>query len=269
MLLVYDGNNYARKTFETDTTGLGIRRLFTDVYHNPTPSIVVFDGKNSKDKRREIYPGYKAQRPPAPDGFYRVLDFWKELLMHTHAVSIEVPGYEADDVIGKLADDATSPMTIWSTDRDYLAKCNEFVKVPQATLGDLPANEVRLYKTLVGDTTDNVKGLVGFGPKNWRLLSDQDKAHITAFLEGETPWPEIQIRDSLNLKAQQNAELLRAYWKVVGFLPIENSVIQSHMKIGSRNLALAESKLEGIHQGASSTGTKQVFGKSATGHFTM
>lgn len=256
MLVVYDGNNYARKVFETDTSGLGARRLFVDIAYNVTPTIVVFDGMNSKAKRRELYPGYKAQRPPTPDGFYRLLGFWKELLMHTHAVVMEVPGYEADDVIAAVAQGITSPMQIKSTDRDYLALCNEHVSVVGASMEGIPPNEIRLYKTLIGDTSDNVKGLVGFGPKEWLKLTPSMKDEIINFLKGNIEWTYPLARDSLNSWVEKNTPLLRAYWQVVGFMPVAAEDISKGTQIGVNNTPLAESKLEDVAQGSSSIGTK-------------
>lgn len=253
-LQIYDGNNYARKVFATDTSGLGIRRLFVDIYYNPDPCIVIFDGKGAKEERRKIFPEYKAQRPPAPDGFYRVLDFWKELLAHTHAIKIEVPHREADDSIAKIARGTSVPVEIRSTDGDYYALVNELVSAPGTEIAGISPEDVRLYKTLVGDNSDNVKGISKFGPKGFFELTRQTKDEIISFLNGEIEWTSCLKTDRLNNWVTENTPLLKSYWQVVGFLSVSDQSFAQGLSVGSRDLALAESKLDSVNQGVRSTG---------------
>lgn len=252
--LVVDGNNYARILFEADTSGQAVRRLFTDIAYNNRPTIVVFDGKNAKAARRAIFPGYKVGRLPAPDQFYRVMDFWQELLTHTHAIQIKVEGFEGDDVIHHLAHNTDGPLEIDSTDGDFCAFTNERVTQPKApALKSLRPQDVRLYKTLVGDTSDKIPGIKNFGPKGFESLTELVKTNIIGFLEGTGPWLNHLSRDSHNEWAYQNPELLRAFWKVAGFLPMRADQISANMTFGKVNLSLGHSKLDEVSSTTSSS----------------
>lgn len=250
---IYDTNNFVRKIFEK-ATGNPLRQMVSDAYYNTHPSIYVFDGKGAKLKRREIFPGYKGQRPPAPDNFYHLLNFFKELLHHTRAVIIEVEGYEADDVIGHIADRATRKTEIKSTDADYLAKCNDLVSAPLSQAGSLahiPACDIRLYKTVVGDNSDNVKGIRLFGKKSWEQMTEQGKDMFRAWLEDEGELEPLHFLSDLCRQSHldwclENKALLQSYWNVVGFLPMSPELVASGMTVGKPDWMLIDSKLKDI-----------------------
>lgn len=250
--LVVDGNNYARILFEAETSGNAIRRLYTDIAYNNRPTIVVFDGKNAKAARRAIFPGYKVGRLPAPDQFYRILDFWSELLMHTHAIQIKVDGFEGDDVIHHLAHNTDGPLEIDSTDGDFCAFTSERVIQPKApALKSLRPQDVRLYKALVGDTSDKIPGVKNFGPGGWLLLTEVVKTNIIDFLEGTGPWLNHLPRESHNEWAYRNSDLLRSFWKVAGFLPMQPEHISKNMIFGKPQPQVAMAKLDDLSTASS------------------
>jgi hypothetical protein len=254
LLNLFDGNNFARVQFEADPGGLPLRNLFVRAFQDPLPGIFVFDGVNSKAMRRVLYPMYKEGRKPAPDSFYLMLGFYKELLMHTNKTLIEVPGFEADDVIATLV--LANPelnIVIDSTDRDFCALENERVTTPKANLKGVERKDVRLYKTLVGDTSDKIGGIRLFGPKFWGTLDIKHRAHWIETLTKR----ELQMADydRLGLTRElhrnwlaHNHELLQTFWDIVGFYDVPMELINKHTKFGTPNHALAMSKLEELMQ---------------------
>lgn len=245
MLKLFDCNNTVRVRFEADTTGLPLRGLFLEAFSSG-PNVYFFDGKGSKALRREIYPEYKGKRKAAPDNFYLLLNFYKELLLHTNNVIVEVPGYEADDVIATFCKaNPTTEIEIDSTDRDFCGLLREGLTTPKANLKGVPAEEVRLYKTLVGDTSDNIPGIVGFAGGAWEKLTPWNKELFTQFFEGKISLqelPEMGLHTPKHQKA--DFKLLQIYWDIVGFYGVPNELIQKHTRVGTKNYALADSKLK-------------------------
>lgn len=252
-----DCNNIVRIRFEKD--GYALRNLFEWAFRDPEPHIFIFDGRNAKKARRDIFPGYKVGRPPAPDNFYKQLDIFQELLMHTNKVQMKVDNYEADDVIATLVNGKPDgEFLIHSNDGDFMRLCGERVQVTTPTIKDVPPNEIRLYKTLKGDGSDKIPGVRLFGPKSWTDLTPDGKAKWTRLLES---WAKIDPKHAedfspyfdpagLNLTSKQhdwvmeNWALVRSFWLVVDFLEVPNEAIVSSIKVGKPNYALADSLLK-------------------------
>ena len=88
----------------------------------PTHLAVIFDHK-SKTFRSEIYPKYKANRPPAPEDLIPQFELIKKATVAFNLPSIEVEGYEADDIIASYAIKAQklgASVTIVSSDKDLM-----------------------------------------------------------------------------------------------------------------------------------------------------
>lgn len=255
-LHIFDSNNWVRRVHETDYSGLALRNLFTDAYHNPDPVIYVFDGKDAKAGRRAIYPEYKANRTPAPDAFYAVMDTFKKLLAHTNKLMIEIPGYEADDVIAHLVrSDDSLPVMIHSNDADYLALCNERVTMTDvsAKFKDLSRADTRLYKTLVGDPSDNIKGIAKFGPKAFEALSEDQKFAWRVLLDKEyllqgTNAELLGLTKSQWGWTEKNFPTLVAYWRIINFIDVPLELIATHTRSGKPDLAAANALLRSVMQ---------------------
>ena len=254
MLNIYDANNYARIEFEVDPTGLPLRRLFSKAFFDNQPGIYVFDGKGHKALRLAQYPEYKSKRKPPPDNFYVMLGFYKELLTHTNKVIVEVPGYEADDVIATLAKKHTTlDITIVSTDRDFCALETDLVKIPNANLKGVERGDVRLYKTLCGDTSDSIGGIRLFGDKAWAALTADDKEYWQFVLRNRDLENADYARLGLHRElfcnwVAQHHKLLQTYWDIVGFYEVSDELISKHTTVGVPNYPLAESKLKDLLQ---------------------
>ena len=145
--------------------------------------------RQARPSRHERFPEYKAQRPPTPPELRGQFDRVKEL-MGTFAVPIyELPGYEADDVIGTLsrqAEAAHVPTVILTGDRDTFQLISPMIRVDLASserdrrivdeeelaarYGGLTAEQQPDYKALVGDKSDNIPGVQGVGDKTATTL---------------------------------------------------------------------------------------------------
>ncbi len=136
--------------------------------------------------RKKKYDAYKAQRPPAPDTLISQIIGSRTLFREFGIPGFEEPGFEADDIIATLAerfgDTPDLLITILSGDLDALQlvrRDTTIVRVlktgiSQTAIYDEKAVRERFgvspeqlieYKALVGDQSDNIKGLAGVGPK--------------------------------------------------------------------------------------------------------
>ncbi len=139
----------------------------------------VFDAKGPTF-RDALYPAYKAQRSPMPDDLRSQVEAIHELVALMGWKVLNVPGVEADDVIGTLSCMASKQgieVIISSGDKDLSQLVDEHVTVID-TMNDrrrdlagvesefgVPPRLMIDYQTLVGDTVDNVPGVPKVGPK--------------------------------------------------------------------------------------------------------
>jgi DNA polymerase-1 len=201
-LLLVDGSSYLYRAFHAmpdlrnaqgEPTGAiygminMLRRLRSDY---PAAYIAcVFDAKG-KTFRDDLYPEYKAQRAPMPDDLRQQIIPIHEAVLAMGWPILMVEGVEADDVIGTLAVAASAQnlKTIISTgDKDMAQLVNANVglintmsneKLDEAGVLEkfgVPPNRIIDYLTLIGDTVDNVPGVMKCGPKTalkWLGLYD-------------------------------------------------------------------------------------------------
>jgi DNA polymerase-1 len=207
-LLLIDGHSIAYRAFfalpvENFSTATGQHTNgvfgFTSMLINvlrdeaPTHLGVAFD-VSRQTFRAEMYPEYKANRSKTPDEFRGQLDLVKEVLKALNIAFVEKEGFEADDVIGTLATQAEAmdfDVLICTGDRDAFQLVSDRVTVlyPRKGVSDLArmtpaAVEEKYFATpsrypdlaaLVGETSDNLPGVPGVGPKTaakWLDLYD-------------------------------------------------------------------------------------------------
>lgn len=191
-LILVDGSSYLYRAFHAmpslsnskgEPTGAiygvinMVRRLLKD--YEPELIAIVFDAKG-KTFRDELYPEYKAHRPPMPQELHAQIGPLHQILAAMGLPILTIEGVEADDVIGTLTAEATRHKTdvIVSTgDKDIAQLVNEHVTLVN-TMTDtvldeqgvvekfgVPPNRIIDYLTLIGDTVDNVPGVPKVGPK--------------------------------------------------------------------------------------------------------
>ena len=154
-----------------------LRKLSSDFVGSPIA--VVFDA-GGKTFRNELFPEYKANRPPMPDDLREQIGPIHDVIRAMGLPLLICPGVEADDVIGTLAARATQaeqPTIISTSDKDMAQLVNEHVSlVNTMTDTNLGRDGVRErfgvwpeqiidYLALMGDTSDNIPGVPKVGPK--------------------------------------------------------------------------------------------------------
>ena len=154
----------------------------------PTYILVAFD--KGKTFRHEKYKDYKAGRMEMPNELREQFPIAKELLTLMGIKYYEIENYEADDIIGTFAqfcDNTNYVGTIISSDKDLLQLISDSVDIKLLKTRDyIRYNKENLYeeykinpiniidlKALMGDTSDNIKGVKGIGEKTaLKLLQD-------------------------------------------------------------------------------------------------
>lgn len=134
----------------------------------PCQVILVKDGRNASEKRREFLPGYR-ERPARPPEFFeeysQMMAKVERNLLSYGAIVVDKEGVEADDMIAALAQ--VLHHVIWSTDKDLLAAGTVYMNGdldPGKFLG-IAKNHIVVYKSLIGDQSDKIPGAKGFGEK--------------------------------------------------------------------------------------------------------
>jgi len=191
-LLLVDGSSYLYRAFhalpdlrtaEGEPTGAlrgfiaMLRTLRAQVPHDYCAC--VFDAKG-KTFREDIYPQYKANRPPMPDDLARQIAPIHQAVAALGWPILEIEGIEADDVIGTLAREAEGRGvgTVISTgDKDLAQLVGDTITLVNTMSGErldvdgvvakfgVRPDQIVDYLTLVGDSVDNVPGVDKVGPK--------------------------------------------------------------------------------------------------------
>ena len=209
---------------------------------NPTRVIVVYDGQGGSQRRRKILPDYKSNRKPGKRitrwdafkdareekdamkiQFSRLLDYLDFLPINV----ISIDRIEADDTIAYIAHTLLDKdVTIMSSDQDFLQLVDNRVTVwsptkkkfytPRMVMDDygVPAHNFLMYKTLMGDKSDNIPGVKGLGPKKLpKIVPDllsQNTLDLDFILEysgkGEEPMHKRIVESETQLRV--NKELM-------------------------------------------------------------
>ena len=148
---------------------------------------VAFDAKG-KNFRHDMYPDYKANRPPMPEDLVVQLPYIRKVVTAHNILSLEQSGVEADDLIASATEKLVRhkiPVVIISGDKDLLQLIG-----PYASLWDpmndrwydrqavhdkykVEVEQLLEFFALIGDSSDNVPGIPGVGPKTAQKLLNQ------------------------------------------------------------------------------------------------
>lgn len=193
-LFILDGANYIFRSYfairnMTNKKGASTNALFGFIRSiqklrkdfNPTHLICVFDGPENKKSRTEHYEAYKAHRKEMPSDLFPQLDLARNYCQYAGIPHIEVPGVEADDTMGSIAVWAAAngyQVFICSGDKDLCQLVNPQIRVLNTFKENLIVDEAEVmkiygvradqivdYLAICGDTSDNIPGIKGFGPK--------------------------------------------------------------------------------------------------------
>lgn len=200
LLLLIDGSSYLHRAYhamppltnshgEPTGTVYGVINMLHKLLHDYHADYVavIFDAKG-KNFRHEIYPNYKATRPPMPEELRAQIQPLHDVIVAMGLPLISVEGVEADDVIATLARQAHqvgARVVISTGDKDLAQLVNDNITLINTMsntrldvngvcekFGVMP-NQMVDYLALVGDSSDNVPGVPGVGPKTAvKLLHD-------------------------------------------------------------------------------------------------
>lgn len=202
-LVLIDGNSLLYRAFFalpalTDPQGnptnavygflLMLAKVFQDL--KPTYLAVAFD-KGRVTFRNELYADYKGNRPDAPDDLAPQFGLIREVLQTLGIAQYEKEGYEGDDLIGTLSKRyrGECDVAIITGDRDTLQLVDDATTVyltkrgvtqleamtPETVLEStgVTTEQIVDWKALMGDTSDNIPGVAGIGPKTASKLLQQ------------------------------------------------------------------------------------------------
>ena len=209
----------------------------------PTHLAVIFDA-SSKTFRNDIYPEYKAQRPEPPEDLRPQFALVRDAVRAFTVPSIEMLGYEADDLIAtyaRQAREAGARVTIVSSDKDLMQLVNDDVDMldtmKMKTIKHdeviekfgVPPEKVVEVQALAGDSVDNVPGVPGIGIKTAaQLIEEYGDLETLLARAGEIKQP--KRRENLINFAEQariSKKLVTLDDKVPVEVPVEEMAIHS------------------------------------------
>jgi len=188
-LVLVDGSSYLFRAFHAlppllnshgEPTGAihGVLNMLDRLRkdYDPEHMAVIFDAKG-KTFRNDLYPEYKATRPPMPDDLRIQIEPLLEIIKAQGYPLIIEPNVEADDVIGTMSKLYDGNVIISTGDKDMAQLVNERVSLINTmsnTFHDIegvkekygvPPNRIKDYLALMGDKVDNIPGVPKVGPK--------------------------------------------------------------------------------------------------------
>ena len=184
----------SKKTGEPTNAVYGVATMLARLADEARPQFMaaVYDSKEGSTSRKEIYPEYKANRTAPPDDLIPQFDRIEELVKCMEIPSYRQTGIEADDLIATLTKKwlKGSPkhrVVIVSSDKDLMQLVDDRVRIWD-TMKDkvfeapdvvekfgVEPSQIRDYLALVGDSSDNIPGVPGVGPKTAADLLNQFK----------------------------------------------------------------------------------------------
>lgn len=165
----------------------GVLKIIKDFH--PSHLVAVFDGPHNAKSREAIFPEYKGHRAAAPQDLPYQIEWAREFCAHMGIPFLNIPEVEADDTMGSIAvwaEKQGATTYLCTSDKDLCQIVSERIfllntrkdnlvigpaEVEQIH-GVLPSQMVD-YLAMIGDTSDNVPGLPGIGPKTASALLKQ------------------------------------------------------------------------------------------------
>jgi len=213
----------------------------------PTRCIIVFDGKGGSRRRKDIYPEYKANRANKT-AFNRYKEFasledeqdsmrrqFGRVIQYLNCLPIttlSIDNVEADDIMAYIANeiytDQKNRVTICSTDRDFLQLVNDRISVwspikkkmytPSVMKEEFGFNSTNylIYRSFIGDKSDNIPGLKGVGPKSlvkyFPVFTEDREITIDELVEYAN---DVDKKYKVHTLVSENKELLELNYKLM------------------------------------------------------
>ena len=177
---------------------------------SPAYLAAVFDEKGPTF-RHKAYEHYKAQRKPPPDDFISQIQPTREVLQAMGIPCFSTPGYEADDIIGAIAfrvRDSLDEIVIVTRDKDARQLLSDRVRMYDSRKDafldadalrqteNVAPHQVPDVMALSGDTSDNIPGVPGIGPKT-ALALIQEHGDLETVLAAAQDMPSSKRRQNL------------------------------------------------------------------------
>ena len=181
-----------------------------DSNHKPTHFAVIFDSAR-KNFRNDIYKEYKANRSEAPEDLVPQFEYIRKSVKAFNLPSIELPNYEADDLIATYAKqitDAGARVTVISSDKDLMQLVSDNIRLydpmKSKILGEkeviekfgVKPHQVIDVQSLAGDSSDNIPGVPGIGIKTASELISKYKT-LDTLLKKAQEIPQNKRRETL------------------------------------------------------------------------
>ncbi|WP_254492657.1 DNA polymerase I [Bartonella sp. B1099] len=202
----------------------------------PTHFAVIFD-YSSDTFRKQIYPQYKANRSEPPEDLIPQFALIRQATKAFNLPCIEKEGFEADDLIATYAQLATkvgAKTTIISSDKDLMQLVNKHVSLYDGMKdkhigvseviekwGVHPEKMIDL-QALIGDSTDNIPGIPGIGPKTAAQLLNQFGS-LDLLLQRVTEIKQIKRRENIQAYSEQ-VKISRELVKLKTDVPIDSDL---------------------------------------------
>jgi DNA polymerase-1 len=177
---------------QNTSAAFGFTNVLIDVIKNekPTHLAVVFDPPGGSAHRREEFAAYKAQREEMPEDIRSMIHPIKQIVESFNVPILEVPGFEADDVVGtvaKMAEKRGFTTYMMTPDKDYAQLVSENIFMFKPGRGGNPPEILGVKEVcekfeierpeqvidilgLWGDASDNIPGIPGIGEKTAKIL---------------------------------------------------------------------------------------------------
>ena len=241
VLYLVDGHSYIFRAFHairhlstrsgTPTNAVyGVTKMLLKLVEEKEPShvVVVLDA-GGKNFRHEMFPEYKANRPPAPEELKVQIPLVKEVIQALSLPLLQEEGCEADDVIASICRQAVAEgfeVVIVSGDKDLMQlvgkgvvmydSMKEVVYDPEGVKKKMgvPPGQVLDLLALMGDTSDNIPGVYGVGQKTAsKLLAEH--GDLEAVLSAAPSMKKSKLKERL-IEQADNARLSKKLAALAG-----------------------------------------------------
>jgi len=255
MIVIFDGNNMTARASSVDSglarkkdgipTGvvyISLKMLKSSVENlSPSKVYVAWDRGRSK-ARKDLYPEYKATRDVnltpeeklSKEMYYAQIDRLKKYLDNLPVVQLEYHYTEADDIIGYLVKHAkelgNEDVCVVSTDEDFLqliplgVKIYNPIKEKYITSEDvkekfkITSSNFIYYKSMVGDSSDNIKGVKGFGAAAAVSLLDEEVKELKELkVRAEKFTKKKKYKDFI-----ENFSIIERNYKIINLLDLSD-----------------------------------------------
>ena len=229
LVVLVDGSNYLYRAFYaipmlTNSKGFptnaiyGFTNMLLKLLRELEPDYIVisFDVKGPTT-RHEEFTDYKATRKPMPDDLKPQIPFIKDIVRGFSIPVLEKQGVEADDIIGTLAQRVSKKdwrVVIVSGDKDLMQLVDKNITMidtmkdkiydvaaVKERFGVAPDKVVEILG-LMGDTSDNIPGVPGIGPKTAQRLIEE-YGSVEAILQNAEKLKNVKLRESFRKYAEQ------------------------------------------------------------------